>query len=315
MAEPPGSGAPYAASRPTLDDDARARGRQLALEARRRRAEVKRGLAAGGSVRDVLSLRDEDPAIARMRARDLIEACPGIGTARATRILNDCQIAESRRLRGLGEHQVAALIHAIEGADRAPRRGRLLVLSGPSGVGKSSVVTRLREERPDLHFSVSATTRAPRDGEVDGIHYHFVDRQRFEQMIAGGQLLEWAEFAGHLYGTPSAPVRAALDAGHDVLLEIELQGARQVRDSAPDALRVFLAPPSWEVLVERLQGRRTESDEVIARRLATAEVELAAEGEFDRSVVNASVPEAVGEILALLDADGGPDRGSGSPSR
>lgn len=290
------------AERPALDDDARARGRQRALEARRRRADIKARLAAGGSIREVLDLREEDPAVARMRARDLVEACPGIGSARATRILTECQIAESRRLRGLGEHQVAALINAIEGSDRLPSRGRLLVISGPSGVGKSSVVSRLRQQRPDLHFSVSATTRPPREGEVDGVHYHFVDRDRFEQMIAGGQLLEWAEFAGHLYGTPSAPVYAALDAGHDVLLEIELQGARQVRDSAPEATRVFLAPPSWDVLVERLQGRRTESDEVIARRLATAQVELAAEGEFDRTVVNASVPEAADEILALLDA-------------
>lgn len=290
------------AERPVLDDDSRARGRRLALEARRRRADIKRQVAAGGSIRAVLALSSEDPAVARMRARDLIEACPGIGSARATRILEACQIAESRRLRGLGEHQMNALVAAIEGAERAPGRGRLLVLSGPSGVGKSSVVARIRAQRPDIHFSVSATTRAPREGEVDGVHYRFVDRDRFEQMIAGGQLLEWAEFAGHLYGTPSAPVEEALAAGRDVLLEIELQGARQVRDSAPGAIRVFLAPPSWEVLVERLQGRRTEPEDVIARRLATARVELAAEGEFDHTVVNASVDEAAERILRLLDA-------------
>jgi guanylate kinase len=250
-------------------------------------------------VREVIALRDDDPAVARMRARDLVEACPGIGPARATRILEQCHVAESRRLRGLGEHQVAALVRALEGAGRG--RGRLLVLSGPSGVGKSSVVTRLRALRPDLVFSVSATTRPPRSGEIDGVHYRFVDRAGFEAMIARGQLLEWAEFAGHLYGTPVEPVEEALAAGDDVLLEIELQGARQVRDSAPDAMRVFLAPPSWEVLVERLQGRRTESPEVIERRLATARVELAAEGEFDRTVVNASVDEAAEAILTLLD--------------
>jgi guanylate kinase len=175
------------------------------------------------------------------------------------------------------------------------------VLSGPSGVGKSSVVSRLRSLRPDLVFSVSATTRPPRAGEIDGVHYRFVDSAGFEAMIARGQLLEWAEFAGHLYGTPAGPVEEALAAGDDVLLEIELQGARQVRDSAPEAIRVFLAPPSWEVLVERLQGRRTESPEVIERRLATARVELAAEGEFDHTVVNASVDEAAEAILALMD--------------
>ena len=289
------------AERPALDEEARARGRRLALEARRRRAEVKRQLAAGMPVRDVLAMRAEDPAIARMRARELVEACPGIGVARATRILSQCQIAESRRLRGLGEHQVAALMRALDADESAIGRGRLLVLSGPSGVGKSSVVTRLRELRPDLRFSVSATTRPARQGEIDGVHYHFVDRDRFEQMIAGGQLLEWAEFAGHLYGTPAAPVEDAIGAGSDVLLEIELQGARQVRDNAPGAIRVFLAPPSWDVLVDRLQGRRTESAEVIERRLATARVELAAEGEFDYTVVNADVTRAAEEILALLD--------------
>lgn len=287
--------------RPLLDEESRQRGRERALEARRRRAEIKKHLGAGGSVEEVLALRALDPAVGRMRVRDLVEACPGIGQARATRILAACHIAESRRLRGLGEHQVSGLVRALEGERPGARRGRLLVLSGPSGVGKSSVVTRLRAAHPDLHFSVSATTRPPREGEVDGVHYHFVDRDRFEQMIAGGQLLEWAEFAGHLYGTPVAPVDSALDAGHDVLLEIELQGARQVRDSAPDAVRVFLAPPSWDVLVERLQGRRTEPDDVIARRLETARVELAAEGEFDHSVVNTSVDQAAEEILALLD--------------
>ncbi|MFZ8909811.1 MAG: guanylate kinase [Candidatus Nanopelagicales bacterium] len=287
--------------RPVLDEESRQRGRERALEARRRRAEIKKHLATGGPVEEVLALRAVDPAVGRMKVRDLVEACPGIGQVRATRILAECQVAESRRLRGLGEHQVSGLVRALQGERPGARRGRLLVLSGPSGVGKSSVVTRLRAAHPDLHFSVSATTRPPREGEMDGVHYHFVDRDRFEQMIAGGQLLEWAEFAGHLYGTPVAPVDAALDAGHDVLLEIELQGARQVRDSAPDAVRVFLAPPSWDVLVERLQGRRTEPDDVIARRLETARVELAAEGEFDHSVVNTSVDQAAEEILALLD--------------
>lgn len=287
------------ADRPALDEDARARGRELALEARRRRAEIKRQLADGGSVREVIAMREQDPAVARMKARDLVEACPGIGPTRAGRILAQCHVAESRRLRGLGEHQVSALISALEGA--GPERGRLLVLSGPSGVGKSSVVAQLRAQRPDLVFSVSATTRAPRAGEIDGVHYRFVDHAGFESMIARGQLLEWAEFAGHLYGTPAEPVEEALAAGNDVLLEIELQGARQVRDSAPGAIRVFLAPPSWEVLVDRLQGRRTESAEVIERRLATARVELAAEGEFDHTVVNASVEEAAADILGLLD--------------
>jgi guanylate kinase len=290
------------AERPALDDDARERGRRAALQARRRRAEIKRHLAAGGSATEIVELRHVDEAVGRMRVRDLVEACPGIGPVRAARILQECHIADSRRLRGLGEHQARALTRALQGQPR--RGGRLLVLSGPSGVGKSSVVTELRARRPDLAFSVSATTRPARPGEIDGVHYHFVDRARFESMIAGGQLLEWAEFAGHLYGTPAAPVEQALADGDDVLLEIELQGARQVRDNAPGALRVFLAPPSWEVLVDRLRGRRTESEEVIERRLATARIELAAEGEFDHTVVNDSVERAAEQVLGLLDEPG-----------
>ena len=178
--------------------------------------------------------------------------------------------------------------------------GRLLVLSGPSGVGKSSVVSYLREHHPEVVFSVSVTTRRPRPGEIDGVHYLFIGRDEFDRMVAAGQLLEWAEFSGNLYGTPAAPVREHLDAGRDVIVEIELQGARQVRRSAPEALQVFLAPPSWDVLVERLQGRGTEADEIIAGRLQTARTELAAEGEFDRTVVNLEVPVAAEEIVALL---------------
>lgn len=286
------------ADRPALDDDARQRGRERALDARRRRAEAKRELARGASAAALLDRRLDDAAIGRMKVREFVEACPGVGPARASRILDECQIAESRRLRGLGDHQVRALLASLGGAP--VRDGRLVVLSGPSGVGKSSVVTYVRENYPDIQFSVSATTRSPRPGEVDGVHYHFVDAARFQQLIDGGALLEWAEFAGHRYGTPRQPVEEALAAGRDVLLEIELQGARQVRQSAPDALQVFLAPPSWEVLVGRLEGRRTESPEVIARRLETARVELAAEPEFDRTVVNSSVAHAAEELVGLL---------------
>ena len=178
--------------------------------------------------------------------------------------------------------------------------GRLLVLSGPSGVGKSSVVSYLHEHHPEIAFSVSVTTRAPRPGEIDGVHYRFIDDTEFQRMVDAGELLEWAEFSGNRYGTPAAPVREVLAAGRSVILEIELQGARQVRASAPDALQVFLAPPSWEVLVERLEGRGTEDPEVIAHRLRTARTELAAEGEFDCTVVNESVPVAAEEIVRLL---------------
>jgi guanylate kinase len=167
-------------------------------------------------------------------------------------------------------------------------------------VGKSTVVQHLRSQRPDVWLSVSATTRRPRPGETHGVEYFFVDHAEFADLVARGELLEYAEFAGNFYGTPRGPVTERLEAGTPVLLEIELQGARQVRASMPEALLVFLLPPSWDELVRRLVGRGTEPAEVIARRLETARVELAAESEFDATVVNASVEEAAAALVGLM---------------
>ena len=177
---------------------------------------------------------------------------------------------------------------------------RLTVLSGPSGVGKGTVVARLREVVPQIWVSVSCTTRAPRPGEVDGVQYHFVTRDEFDRMVAGGDLLEHAEFAGNCYGTPRGPVQRHLEAGDPTLLEIELQGARQVRRAMPEARLVFLAPPSVEVLVQRLTGRRTESDAELAARMAIARTEMAAADEFDHVVVNGDLDRAVAEVAALV---------------
>jgi guanylate kinase len=175
------------------------------------------------------------------------------------------------------------------------------VLSGPSGVGKSTVVHELRRGHPEVWLSVSATTRFPRPGEADGVHYHFVSDERFDQLVADDGLLEWAEFAGSRYGTPRPPVEEHLDSGHHVLLEIELQGARQVKARLPDARLVFLAPPSWDELVRRLTGRGTESDDLIERRLTTARNELAAEPEFEATLVNTNVGDVVARLLALME--------------
>lgn len=176
------------------------------------------------------------------------------------------------------------------------------MLSGPSAVGKSTVVRHLREQVPDLHFSVSATTRDPRPGEVDGLDYHFVSPERFQQLIDEGRMLEWADIHGGLHrsGTLSDPVMQAAAAGYPVLIEVDLAGARAVKDAMPDALTVFLAPPSWDALQQRLVGRGTETPDVMARRLATAEAELAAQDEFDVVVVNRELESACAELVSLL---------------
>lgn len=180
--------------------------------------------------------------------------------------------------------------------------GRVVVLSGPSAVGKSTLVRCLRQRIPDLHFSVSATTRAPRPGEVDGVDYHFVTLTRFQQLIDQGALLEWAEIHGGLHrsGTLAEPVRDATAAGHPVLIEVDLAGARAVKEAMPEALTVFVAPPSWEALESRLIGRATETPEVIQRRLTTARAELAAQGDFDEVVVNSRLETACAELVSLL---------------
>jgi guanylate kinase len=177
---------------------------------------------------------------------------------------------------------------------------RLTVLSGPSGVGKDSVIEMIRARAPLVWLSVSLTTRRIRETEIDGVHYHFVDRAEFNRLIAAGQLLEWAEFAGNLYGTPRGPVEERLAAGKAMLLKIDLQGARQVREAMPEARLVFLAPPSWDELKRRLIGRGTDDAETIRHRLEHAQEELAAEPEFDVTIVNHTVEQAADDLLGLL---------------
>lgn len=178
---------------------------------------------------------------------------------------------------------------------------RLVVLAGPTAVGKGTVSAYVRDHHPEVWLSVSLTTRPPRPGEVDGVHYHFVTQERFDALAAAGELLEHAVVHGrHSYGTPRQPVLDALAAGRMALLEIDLAGARQVRHTMPDALLVFLAPPSWDVLVERLLGRGTEGAAERERRLETARVELAAQAEFDVTIVNDDVRRAADELVHLM---------------
>ena len=181
-------------------------------------------------------------------------------------------------------------------------KGILFVLTGPSGVGKGTVLKQVREYKP-LFYSISATTRDPREGEKDGVDYHFMTREKFQQLVEEGGFLEHAEFSKNCYGTPAAPVDAEIQAGRDVLLEIEVQGAMQVKQIRPEAVRIFLAPPSFEELERRLVGRGTEEPEVVQRRLETAKHELTLAPEFDYIVVNNTVEQAVSDVLAIMQAE------------
>ncbi len=180
-------------------------------------------------------------------------------------------------------------------------RAKLLVLAGPTAVGKGTVARYIIENHPEIVLSVSATTRSPRPGEENGVAYYFLTDEEFDGLVQSGQMLEYAVVHGkHRYGTPRGPVEAAINAGHPVLLEIDIQGARQVKEAMPEAVTVFLAPPSWDELVRRLEGRGTETEEEMARRLATAETELASQGEFDHVIVNQEVAVCAEAVVELM---------------
>lgn len=278
-----------------------------AVAARRERAALKHDVAMRVITPQELlqrALDAPDAPAGAMRITEFLTALPAIGEGKRDRVLAQLEIAPVKRLGGLGTRQRAALTAWLDGRfpPLQPRSGRsrLIVLAGPTAVGKGTVAAYIKDHHPEILLSVSATTRAPRPGEVDGEHYFFVDDDGFDALIADDALLEHATVHNAFrYGTPRAPIEKALAEGRTVLLEIDLQGARQVRAAAPDATLVFLTPPSWDELVNRLVGRGTEGPEERARRLKTAKVELAAQGEFDYRVVNDDVARAAAEIAAL----------------
>ncbi|WP_423924142.1 guanylate kinase [Frigoribacterium sp. 2-23] len=286
----------------------RAAAAKAAVAARRARAAVKNAVAerrrSALDVAETAWAGEVTAPESTLRVRELLTSIPGIGPTRVARIMADLGIADSKRVGGLGVRQRRILGDWLAHREaRGRTRSKLVVLAGPTAVGKGTVSTYIRENYPDVLLSVSATTRAPRPGEVDGVHYYFVDDAEFDRMIRDRELLEHATVHNsYRYGTPRPPIDAALDAGRSVLLEIDLQGARQVRAAMPEATLVFLLPPTWEELVRRLIGRGTEDAAEQQRRLETAKVELAAQDEFDVKVVNHDVAEAAAEVVELLSA-------------
>lgn len=255
------------------------------------------------SIAQVIQISHNDEAIAKMRVLELVESIPGMGKVRAKALLERLEISLTRRLQGLGRHQVQALERELN-LPPATASGKLVVLSGPGGVGKSTVAKALKQSSP-FFVSVSATTRAPRFNEIEGVDYHFFSHEKFDQAIARDEFLEWAEFAGNRYGTPRKAVEEALRNGQSVLLEIEITGARQVKEKVPQALLVFLEPPTWEELVSRLEGRGTDSPERRAARLALAQEEMAAASFFDKVLINEEVEKVVATLIELASAQKG----------
>lgn len=283
---------------PAMSLEKRREALAIAAASRKMRAEYKSELNAGRlSLAQLLESIDANPALAKMRVAEMLESMPGYGKIRASALMDRLGISPTRRVQGLGRHQRIALLKEFTVPTSTPT-GRLIVLSGPGGVGKSTVAKALRSV-DGFWVSVSATTRAPRFNEVDGIDYFFYSNEEFDSAIDQNQFMEWAEFAGNRYGTPLGAVQEKLNRGVHVLLEIEIEGAKQVKSSYPSAHLVFLEPPSWEELVSRLEGRGTDSPERRATRLALAQEELAAASFFDTVIVNTQVEDVLQSLISL----------------
>ncbi|AVG24061.1 guanylate kinase [Pontimonas salivibrio] len=277
---------------------------------RKRRAQIKEELSQ--LQRDFVDTFDrakdsDNPALSGLRVDWFLRALPGVGPTKTTKILERLGINPRATIGGLRINQRTAFRRELVELTKnlQPRRtiGRLVVIAGPTAVGKNTVISEILKARPEIEMSVSATTRPPRPGEVDGVDYYFVPDEQFDALVESGELMEWAVVHGtHRYGTPRGPVLRQQRAGKTVLLEIDIQGARQLRDGGEEALFIFIAPPSFDALAERLESRGTEDSDERQRRLATAVEELGARGEFDHVVVNDVVQDAAQDIVDLLEA-------------
>lgn len=293
----------------TVPDTDRVAASKAAVAARRARAEVKQRVRDGElsplTVLEQSGTRGT-PA-STLRVTEFVLLLPAIGQVKMPAILRDLAISERKRLGGLGSRQRIELEKFVRerlGIELPTGLPPLTVLAGPTAVGKGTVAAYIREHYPEVRLSISATTRPARPGEIDGVHYYFVTDEEFDRMLAESEFLEWATVHNaYRYGTPRTPVIEAASRGERMLLEIDLQGARQVSVAMPDARLVFLAPPTWEELVKRLTGRGTESVEEQERRLATARIELAAADEFDEIIVNDTVALAAERLVAIMSGE------------
>lgn len=284
---------------PKLSPEKRAEALEIAKQARRTRSDVKDQVRTSKlKFVQVIELAATNEAIAKMRISELLEAIPGIGKVRAAAIMKRLEISKSRRIQGLGVLQLQKLKKEFAPPTGAIRPGKLFVLSGPGGVGKSTI-TKALAGHPSFWVSISATTRSPRSGERDGLDYFYISKEEFDKRIAANDFLEWAEFAGNKYGTPASEVRSQLARGLNVILEIEIDGARQVRTSTDSAKLIFIAPPSWEELENRLKTRGTDNEERRNERLKLAQEEMAAQKEFDYVIVNDQLDRVVAELVSL----------------
>ena len=285
---------------PPLSQNERLEALNLAKVSRKERSAMKARISRGEvSIFDAIN--DPRNSIRRMKVLELLVAVPGIGSTRAALIMERAKISPTRRIGGLGHLQVQSLgsIMAVTKID--PSRGKLMVISGPGGVGKSTIATALKSD-PRFWVSISATTREPRVNEKHGVDYYFYSGDEFSQMVENDEFLEWAEFAGNRYGTPRSPVEEWRRLGKNVILEIEIEGARQVRTHESSALLIFIAPPSWGELVKRLTERGTDSPGRREARLALAKEEMAAASEFDITIINDEVNKVLEKLVTLATA-------------